>query len=255
MKFNEVREVVKGIPFISERNAKQLYDFIIENKLRNCLELGFAHGVASCCIAAALDELGGGNLVAVDLVGTEKVFQPSINELLEKLGLKEYVTVQRENTGYNWFLHNEIVRCTDADNVCKPQYDLCIIDGPKNWTIDGHAFFCADKLLKSDGWIIFDDYNWKYANADKSRTATDGITHRELSEEERNAPHIKEVFHLLVMQHPSYSNFIIQEEGDWAWAQKKKGDAKKVSYVYATSMKDILKKNFVQLQKKMKAKL
>jgi hypothetical protein len=33
-------------------------------------------------------------------------------------------------------------------------------NGPKNWTIDGAAFFMADKLMKAGGWIIFDDYDW-----------------------------------------------------------------------------------------------
>jgi predicted O-methyltransferase YrrM len=70
MKFETAYQVLKGIPFISEENAKELYDFIIKNELRDCLELGFAHGVASCYIAAAIDELGGGKLTSVDLLET-----------------------------------------------------------------------------------------------------------------------------------------------------------------------------------------
>ncbi|HVX48613.1 MAG TPA: class I SAM-dependent methyltransferase [Chitinophagaceae bacterium] len=252
MKFSEINKLVKGIPFINESNAKILYDFIIDNKLTSCLELGFAHGTASCYIAAALDELGEGSLTSVDLIEAENIFKPGISELLTKTGLEKYVTVHREKTGYNWFLHDTIKKNTDSNNNCSTVYDLCIIDGPKNWTIDGSAFFCADKLLKKEGWLIFDDYNWTYNNAGRAREATDGITHRQLSEAELIVPHIKEIFHLLVMQHPSYSNFKIQQDGDWAWAQKIQMDNKKVSYTYSTSFKHILTRSALSLIKKLR---
>ncbi len=186
MKFEEVQKYVGGIPFINPRNATKLYNFIVENdNVKNVLELGIAHGTASCYIAAALEEKDeGGNLVCVDLTEAEELFKPSIDELLNKTKLGKNVKVFREKTGYNWFLRNEIKANTEG-YTCIPKYDLCIIDGPKNWTIDGAAFFMADKLLKKDGWIIFDDYAWSYASADKKGDdSTDGITHRKLSENE-----------------------------------------------------------------------
>ena len=63
--------------------------------------------------------------------------------------LSNFATVKRMQTGYTWFLHDEIVKNT-KDNICNKVYDLCIIDGPKNWTIDGAAFFFVDKLLKKN---------------------------------------------------------------------------------------------------------
>lgn len=254
MKFDEVNKVVKGIPFISEANARNLYHFIIRNKLKSCLELGFAHGVATCYMAAALDELKEGKIVSVDLVEAEHMFKPDIHQLLGKLSLKSYVEVHREATGYNWFLHDEITKCSQNDDrVCQPKYDLCIIDGSKNWTIDSSAFFLVDKLLKAEGWLIFDDYSWTYAGVNLMREATDGISHRNLSEHEREIPHIREIFHLLVMQHQSYSNFKIQQEGDWAWAQKVTTDVKKVSYTYRTSIRDLIVKALLKARRKLTA--
>ncbi len=254
MKFEVVKQVVKDIPFISESNAKQLYEFIISNKLTNCLELGFAHGVASCYIAAALDEMGEGKLTSVDLIEAEQIFKPTINELLNRLRLEQYVEIYRETTGYNWFLHDKIKSNSKNEfNICYPEFDLCVIDGPKNWIIDSSAFFLADKLIKEKGWIIFDDYNWTYANADKTRDVTDGISHRGLSDTEKILPHIKEIFHLLVMQHPSYSNFIIQQEGDWAWAQKIKQNVKHISYKYSTSVKDLFIKSMIKIRNQFKS--
>jgi predicted O-methyltransferase YrrM len=243
MKFQVVNKYLDGIPYTAERNAETLYNFIIENRIKNVLELGFAHGKASCFIAAALDELGEGQVVCVDLL--EASFTPSIEDLLQKTGLGEYVKVVREQTGYNWFLHNEI-KASSENHQCASKYDLCIIDGPKNWTIDGLAFFLADKLLNKNGWMIFDDYAWAYSGADKQgKGVTDGISHRSLSDEELKTPQIKEVFQLLVMQHPSYSNFTIHGEGDWAWAQKTSSDGKmKVNIEYNVRYKDLVSRAF-----------
>jgi predicted O-methyltransferase YrrM len=252
MKFETAHQILKGIPYISEENAKELYDFIIKNKLTNLLELGIAHGVASCYMAAAIDELGGGKLTCVDLLlDSNSAFNPSIETLLKNLNLEKYVEMHRLKTGYNWFLHNDI-KAQTVNNVCTPKYDFCIIDGPKNWTIDSSAFFCVDKLLKDNGWIIFDDYEWTYANAATKRESTDGITHRSLSDEELNTPQIKDVFHLLVMQHPDYSNFKIAVDGDWVWAQKKKTDVKTVTYTTSTTATAMLRNFVTRVRKKLR---
>jgi predicted O-methyltransferase YrrM len=245
MKYADINVLVKGIPYTTERNAEKIYNFIIENKITSILELGFAHGTATCYMAAALDELKRGHITAVDLVDAADEFKPTIHELLERTGLGNYVSVVREKSGYNWFLHDKIKSCTKGYE-CTPVYDLCIIDGPKNWTIDGGAFFMADKLIKAKGWIIFDDYNWTYFSAEKGGSEiTDGIAHRSLSQEEFTTPHIKEVFQLLVMQHPDYTNFKIHGEGDWAWAQKIPGtESKKTTMEYNVTYKDVFSKIF-----------
>ena len=48
---------------------------------------------------------------------------------------------------------------------------------------------------------------------------TDGITHRELSEDQMETPNIELVFKYLVTQHPDYSEFKVQDN-EWAWARK-----------------------------------
>lgn len=241
MQFDIVKEKVKGVPFITADNALELYNFIIKNKLTNILELGIAHGTASCYMAAALDELGGGKLTCVDLIDAANDFIPSIETQISGLGLNKYVEVHRMKSGYNWFLHNEIVACSNnANNICVPKYDLIIIDGPKNWTIDSSSFFLADKLLKENGWIIWDDYNWTYANVNTKREATDGIKHSSMADDEQQIPHIKEIFHLLVMQHPNYGNFQINKQGDWAWANKVKQEVKTVKFYTTKTLSTVV---------------
>ena len=66
--------------------------------------------------------------------------------------------------------------------------------------------------------ILFDDYKWTHAKH-IGREATDGITVRNLGEDEINQAHIELIFNLLVIQSEEYSNFEIQDNW-WAWAQK-----------------------------------
>lgn len=228
MKFAEISNLVAGIPFIDPKRAKQLYQFILEKQPQQCLELGFAHGASSCYIAAALDEIGVGHLTAVDLIPAMEWQHPSIEELLQKTSLKQYVTVEREMTSYTWFLKKKIEERSDNNNSCEPCYDFCFIDGSKNWTIDGYAFFLVDKLLRENGWILFDDLNWKYSSKIAAGIAhSDGVSIRAMGEDEINTPHIERIFRLLVMQHPNYSEFKIVDNW-WGWAHKVKSNDRKL---------------------------
>lgn len=254
MKFDQIRDAVKGIPFITHENARLLYDTVLENRLHDCLELGFAHGVGSCYIAGAIDELGAGSLTSVDLLSQQGWQTPSIEELLDRLGLRHLVRVVRMHTGYNWFLHDEIRARTGAGGACEPAFDLCIIDGPKNWTIDGGAFFMADKLLRPNARLVFDDVDWTYAMSAKGgREVTDGVNHSELSPDELDTPQIREVCELLVMQHPDYVEFTFTDS-DWFIARKAADGevptSRRVETVYVTSSADYLRKALAFAKKK-----
>ena len=93
----------KGCSYISENNANTLYNFIIKHKIANVLELGIAHGTASCYIAAALDEIGKGKVTCVDLLEKRDYFNPSIEQQISQLNLDRYVDIHRMESGYNWF--------------------------------------------------------------------------------------------------------------------------------------------------------
>lgn len=221
MKFKQAAALLDKIPHISRHSAQILYDFLLSEKPKDCLELGFAHGASSGYIAAALDELGAGTLTSVDLAGSAD-FEPTIETTLERLGLNSRVKIKREVNSYNWFLKKQIETQTE-DGVCKPCYDFIFIDGAKNWTIDGLAFFLSDKLLRPGGWILFDDYSWRYADAmARGKTRSDGVTNRELSDDQIAEANIAAVFNLLVAQHPAYDELKVQDNS-WAWAHKISG--------------------------------
>src|SRR5687767_1495211 len=104
MKFDAIAAHLDGIPFTSPHKGRVFYDFIMDTRPEQCLELGFAYGVSSCYIAAALHELGRGHLTTVDLLRGLEWFNPPIETLLARTGLQSWVTVARENTSYTWFL-------------------------------------------------------------------------------------------------------------------------------------------------------
>lgn len=226
MTFEKIRQIVGDTPYTPPQDGKLLYEHVLKTRPGKVLELGFAHGVASAYIAAALDEIGAGELHAVDLLSEKDARNPSIEQIMATAGLERHVKVYREHTSYTWFLKKQIEAQT-TNHVCAPMYDLAFIDGPKNWTIDGMAFFCVDKLLKKEGWILFDDMDWYYGSY--NREALDGLTIRQMSEDEIMTPQIRAVFDLCVMQHPDYSNFLIMDNG-WGWAQKIASDSKQVRY-------------------------
>jgi predicted O-methyltransferase YrrM len=153
MQYAKIHALVGHVPFISKANATFIYELIVRHKLRNILELGIAHGTATCVMAAALEEIGGGKITAVDLLDKKEHYDPTPEEQLKRSGLSQFVEIVRTKTGYNWFLHDDILANT-KHGICAEVYDLCLIDGPKNWTVDGAAFFMADKLLKKDGWMV-----------------------------------------------------------------------------------------------------
>src|SRR6266496_5698612 len=203
MRFEEIRDFVGDIPYMPPERGKIIYEHIRKYKPVQVLELGIGHGVSGCYIAAALQENGIGHLTCVDLI--KAIFNPSAEELFTRTKLAPYITIHREKTSYTWYLKKLIEQHTPPGGVCKPEFDLCYIDGPKDWTIDGAAFFMVDKLMKEGGWIIFDDYDWVQDSHPLNKQPNyDGKI-----QEESTQPHVEAIFRLLVTQHPNYGEFQI----------------------------------------------
>lgn len=57
MRLYEIKQEVENIPHMSFTQAKVMTDVILENQFHSILELGFDHGVSTCYMAGALDEL------------------------------------------------------------------------------------------------------------------------------------------------------------------------------------------------------
>jgi len=75
MKLQETHSIVGSVPLISKENGHFLYDLVLREGLTDILELGIAHGTATCYMAAALQELGEGSITAVDLIEVKDHFR------------------------------------------------------------------------------------------------------------------------------------------------------------------------------------
>jgi predicted O-methyltransferase YrrM len=208
MRFETVAASVDGIPYASRDQGRVLYDHIRRTQARDVLELGTGHGVSACYMAAALHENGTGHITTVDSCHATFA-DPTPEELIARVGLTEFVTIDRRFSTYTWFLKCELER--------EASYDFCFIDGQKNWTTDGLAVMLVERLLRQDGWLLLDDLDWRYA--DKGEPVSDWISLASLTQEERETPHVRAVFELLVMRHPSFGEFRIQDDW-WGWAKK-----------------------------------
>jgi tRNA A58 N-methylase Trm61 len=175
---------------ITGSSHQMLYEVVLRERPARVLALGIGRGAATCYIAAALDELGRGKLTAVDVVDAGR----SAERLVADARLDAFVDIVRMPT--TWFLHDEIARNTREDR-CRPVYDLCVIDGPDDWTSDSAMFFLVDKLLHAGGWLV--------------------------------AP-CRDVFELLVKQHPSYGTLV--RRGGWALAQRTAADTKTYTVIH-----------------------
>lgn len=203
-------------PLTSPKGGRMLYEFVLGSGAADVLELGFAHGTSSCYIAAALDERGAGALTTIDRASALER-RPNIRELLDLTGLGPYVRPIFAETSYNWELMKLIEEHTER-GVAQPCFDFCFVDGAHTWDDDGLAFFLVDKLLRPDGWILFDDLHWRYAD---SPTMKEDPAVRGLPEDQRATPQMMKVFSLLVFQHPQYDHYRVH--AGWGWAHKEAG--------------------------------
>ena len=208
MRIEEVRNIVDGIPHMGFEQARVITDFILEHRLKNILELGFCHGVSTCYMAGAVEELGEGRITTIDLTKVRD-HEPNIEMLLGRVGLKDKVTIFYEPRSYTWRLMKML------EESLEPRFDFCYIDGAHNWFVDGFTFFLVDKLLVKGGWIMFDDIDWTYA---LSPTLKDTENVKNMSQDEREEPQVRKVYELLVKTHPDYGDFMVRD--GWGYAHK-----------------------------------
>jgi predicted O-methyltransferase YrrM len=211
MTFNDIARFLEAVPHMPPDRGKLIYEFVRNARPAYSLELGFAHGTSSCYIAAALQENGSGTLLTID---HERAKQrvPNIFTLMEHTGVGVFIEPAFCSRSYTWELM-KLIELHTADGVTTPVFDFVFIDGGHTWDSDGFSFLLADRLLKPGGWVLFDDVNWKPS----FNAGEDWL--KEMPEEERDVAHVEKIVSLLLVPHPSYTDF--SYDGTWAWARKK----------------------------------
>jgi len=209
MESEAIHAILGDLPYMTLAQGQRMQQLIKRNHLRDCLELGFYHGVSSAYIAGALDVVDG-TLTTIDREDA-RALRPNIMETLSRLGLGGRVRVHFERSSYTWHLMAML------EEERAPRFDLCYFDGGHTWDATGFAFFLVDRLLRPGGWVIFDDLDFTY---DGLRGTPDWSWIERLPAEERSTRQVRKVYDLLVTRHDDYEGFV--EMGNWGIARKRR---------------------------------
>lgn len=243
MEFDAIVEAVRGVPYMAPEQGRRIYDHVRDARPDQLLELGTAHGVSAAYMAAAVAANGAGHVTTVD--SGYAGYDPSPESVLERAGLREHVTlVQRPYSTYTWFLRELISERSDEAGNCEPLYDFCYLDGAHDWHIDGLAVVLIEKLLRPQAWLLLDDLSWM---APEVRTVP-----LNLSDAERAEPPVKAVWDTLVRQHPSFTEFRVEDEV-WAWAHKAPGAPRRYTLETTRSLGAIVTAGLQRAARRLRA--
>jgi predicted O-methyltransferase YrrM len=200
-----------SIFLLTEGGMRDIYDCIVSNQLRSCLELGSGFGATSCVMGAAAGEVGG-TVTTIDLA---LHWPANAASLKAHVGLGNELEFVADPLGYNWWLADLIAKRT-VNGGCEPLFDFCFLDGAHEWEPDALAVVLAVKLLKPGGWLVLDDLDFALRNMPTWRES-----HGHLSDRELDSYQLKMVWDLVIRPHPDLRAFKVTGNGRIGWARKK----------------------------------
>lgn len=103
---------------------------------------------------------------------------------------------------YNWNLMRLLRDSTEL------RFDYVFLDGAHTWEIDGLAFFLCDILLKKNGFIDFDDYDWCHASSPTCNPTSYPSIAKMYTMEQISTPNVALVVDLLVRRSGRYKEIL-----------------------------------------------
>lgn len=202
-----------NIFLLPEDAMRYIHQFIIENKLVDCVELGTGFGATSCVIVDALEILNAGHLTTIDRYFHQPV---NVKVLLDHANVPDKrLEIVADILGYNWYLP-EVLRRQTQDGICKPRFDFCLLDGAHEWEPDALAFNLIAPLIKPNGWVAIDDLNFCLRMIPNWQES-----HGNHSDKELDTYQMQMVYDLVVKTHPDFCDFHISHDGRIGWARKR----------------------------------
>ena len=131
--------------------ATQTIEFLKTTKAQIIGEIGVFKGGTSVEFAKCLN--GKGQLHLFDF---EDILT-SVKQELNRMGYHNVIAhpnSRKTMDSYNW----SIMKLLQAHK--EPIFDYVYIDGSHTWAIDALTFFLIDKLLKTGGFLDFDESHW-----------------------------------------------------------------------------------------------
>jgi predicted O-methyltransferase YrrM len=201
-----IKEITGDLPHMRLDQGIVMYNLITSYQLRRVLELGFLHGVSSLYIAGAVEEVDG-KLITIDR-DTALTLSPNIQDLADRAGLSERITIIANRWSYTYHLMELLDRGQFAT------FDLVYIDAGHNWDTTGFAVSLTAHLLKPRGWLILDDLDW---------TIEESLRRNPLRKVPQlrapaDLPGVRKAFELLVKRDNRYSE--VFEDRGWGFARR-----------------------------------
>jgi hypothetical protein len=113
-----------------------------------------------------------------------------------------YGNSQKYNDSYNWSLIKLI-----SENNEMLLFDYCFIDGAHTVAIDALTYFLCDKLLKTGGYMDFDDYSWRLRGSSLDPSKIPAIA-EQYTDEQIDAYQVKMIIEALVKRDVRYKEVI-----------------------------------------------
>ena len=193
---------------LQDSTMRAIYDCVIASKATRCIELGTGYGSTTCVIAAALDELGGGSVTTVDMIGRQPI---GVHDLAAHTGLQHRIEIVTDSAGYNWYLAGKI-----DPTKPEPLYDFCFLDGAHEFEPDALAVTLVKRLLVPGAWLALDDMDFKLRGCQPGwETIFAGRTELQL-----DTFQVGKVFDLLIKNSSTYDAIYTTDNGRTGWARK-----------------------------------
>lgn len=110
---------------------------------------------------------------------------------------------QRFNDSYNWNLTRLFF-----NNNAKPIFDYCFLDGAHTFAIDALNFFICDRMLRTGGYLDFDDYDWTLANSPSLNPQSCPAIKQQYTDEQIEIPQVRMIVDGFVKTDTNYTEVI-----------------------------------------------
>jgi len=175
-------------------------------KISSYAGIGVRVGDATLEAAEALSP--GSEMHLFGYTGNLKKIRESLAPYEEDLHINYYENSYKNRDSYCWTLTNLLLDRAPLLEGQTPLFDYVRIDGLKDLTVDGLAFFLCDKLLMERGFIEFCNYTWTFMNSPSMNPHKREKTDDDYTHEMCQHAQVKLVVDALVKTDPRYKTII-----------------------------------------------
>jgi predicted O-methyltransferase YrrM len=186
---------------VSDAN-RQTIEFIKGTQCRCIAEIGILEGHTSLEFAKFLN--GEGELHLFDYEDRVKMVSTALDQAGFR-NVRAFGSSYKLLDSYNWSLAKLLETKEEAI------YDYVFLDGAHNWAVDALTAFLADRLLKVQGYLDFDDYHWTLGGSPSLNPSVFPLTGKLYTPDQISTQQVKMVVDLIVKRDPRYKEVVVNK--------------------------------------------